>query len=1315
MNWMGGARSRIKAISTEKKQREFFEKRRRSAFLTPSSKSPISVPALSQDLISFHLSQRNLLKKSQVSKPTVVIRQDLNNRAIYDVDLHMNLSKVNLDQPPVSKNGLPKVWKMKQHLTNVNSSQGSIVGSNKRRESLNTSMLEEYQIPSSGTPNAPQQFTKSNDLLNQEIGNASQMFPKSFDEKSRNIPTNGEHGSQSVFVTRVPRFPPETPDIHEAFKKHVYINKMSQPQKDIPVNTNSDEEYKRLQKLLKQSLKKDMLHLKSKHGPLKKSRFLESMNSTLSRKENEMANNPKFSYSDLSKCTFESMPRKVNRNAELEDEVSKTVHSELSDHKSYRDRMHELEEMIAEARHINSKESMSLSDCGVSPIDSTSSSSSSGNNIPVFFQRKRKLGNGSDDHSFTSIKKIKRSISDSKSVGGIADGLVNHHRKIKISDTTVLNSMYAEEIKKSNIIKTIIDSKVHVEDLNPYAAFSENVCGRSFFSGFVTPDFKISQYKKSESSSKKAKNIYAAVHKYKNSSNFRTEEENDFNYSSHSQNTITNSEDRSNGLYKTIVLSPSDITTSDLHNMKYYEAQSSPSNENVKSNYEMVDRSIVDSEFDSKDKDTILSNSTLEKHDIVEKVNEQISVAPKEHNSLVDATNFVNFKKSELDSESIYNNKLLKVDVATSPFLNKMEDKKINFRHISNNENYIDDHGILVNVKIPETISVNCKANSDQKYDIDPKCNEVTKKDINTISQTMEDISNAVNSNTLNNIYPRYFTTRDNNQMGNIKAVMNSVSAADSLCVSPTFSNISTTCTEVLTLNNGYQTKIDSSKIIEKSLTPKINTNSVIECDLSTSEYPSTVPSTPQYSNECQPVLMSYGSVEKPLINVETFSDEELPPTAPTTPIRISYHSKQNKSDTFLLSPEFQTGHNTNISMKKDKQRGLEVCLNNTYNDSLHNNSTPTLLPSMQETINLYIYESLNPLKTPELNNQSSKNDENGSMLIESSYLPNSTDAAKCYTETGSIVNLEVKTYKDADEDPLYLTPVKMDYFHQRENETRTEHLLQTCASKLGLHVKATSDDYEPHPNNPLVNNLNKSPDILSPHFQSNGLPKTPILNKSSFEDVSISDKFHPKLDATPFLLNITAYMKQLSKTKPITVISAQANAACESNAVEKEISCSDIKEFSTQTSDKSTTEFITKTTSEIETFVITSSTESFYKGNEMPLNEERSETVLKVNDIPICEGEQSPLAQESCLKLKNFNFEEESESQSSVLLKEQNFENIPLENVPLYIFNGDKEIVKECVITNVFHKALQVVPEMADAWSQTTEIIYSDFSMQTF
>lgn len=77
MNWVGGARSRIKRNTEEKKQREFFKRKRMEASKDVRSVKSSNTPALSKDLLIFNFLQIKSKRSRVTPKPTQVIKQDL--------------------------------------------------------------------------------------------------------------------------------------------------------------------------------------------------------------------------------------------------------------------------------------------------------------------------------------------------------------------------------------------------------------------------------------------------------------------------------------------------------------------------------------------------------------------------------------------------------------------------------------------------------------------------------------------------------------------------------------------------------------------------------------------------------------------------------------------------------------------------------------------------------------------------------------------------------------------------------------------------------------------------------------------------------------------------------------------------------------------------------------------------------------------------------------------------------------------------------------------------------------------------------------
>ncbi|GFQ66485.1 uncharacterized protein TNCT_13001 [Trichonephila clavata] len=520
MNWMGGARNRVKAMSEKKKQKEFFQAKRRSAVQKSITKDTSTIPALSHDLISFHLVGRNLKRKIPVSKPTQVIKEDLEKRSsLFDIDY----SETPLERNPAFKSkSLPGGWKIKKPKYKSNPEEN---GSDTSKDFQETAVQNDIYT----TENEFQKFLQENGYDNR---NFNIYKPQELNLET-NYPVDSPTYSKSKAAYFYPNESPEknfslpqdlmrTPDIHESFKKYIHLDKMRHLKNGRRDHYNSDFEYSEafVNNALQEAFGKKILHrgTNSDNSTMnrkssKKFKMFKNMNEVLSRHErnkeiNLAAKSSQPTLSELSKCTFSSIPTKVSRDCGqiLRNNDSSDRHSPFQfDSKSYRHRLNELEKMIRKTNIQRQKIQENSADFGYSPQsdrsgeeynfsseffqsppDSTPSSSSSGTSIPAFFQKKK---THRDHHSMnncdiTSYKKV-RSVIDSNCF----DIEVNRKKKIKISNTTVLTPKYSERVNERHSIKYLYDAKSHptkkIDSIK--GDFSKPLFPSSFLNFFPTP------------------------------------------------------------------------------------------------------------------------------------------------------------------------------------------------------------------------------------------------------------------------------------------------------------------------------------------------------------------------------------------------------------------------------------------------------------------------------------------------------------------------------------------------------------------------------------------------------------------------------------------------------------------------------------------------------------------------------------------------------------------------------------------------------------------------------------------------------------
>ncbi|GFT57219.1 uncharacterized protein TNCV_1692261 [Trichonephila clavipes] len=522
MNWMGGARNRVKAMSEKKKQKEFFQAKRRSAVQKSINKETSTIPVLSHDLISFHLVERNLKRKIPVSKPTQVIKEDLEKRSsLFDVDYSETPLESN---PSFKRKNVPGGWKIKKSTYKSNHGENESGTSKDFQETVLQNDIytteKEFQkfLQEKGDNNRNFNLCKPQEL-NLEINYLVDSPTYSKSQADYFCPNESPRKNCSL-----PQDLMQTPDIHESFKKYVHLDKMRQLKNGYRYPYNSDFEYSEafVNNALQEAFEKKNLHRGTtdmdnstmNRISSKKFKMFKNMNEVLSRHErdkeiNLAAKSSQPTLSELSKCTFSSIPTKVSRDCGqiLRNNDSDDRHSPFQfDSKSYRHRLNELEKMIRKTNIQRQKIQENSVDFGYSPQldrsreeynfsseffqfppDSTPSSSSSDASIPAFFQKKK---THRDHHSInncdiTSYKKVRRSVIDSNCF----DIEVNRKKKIKISNTTVLTPKYAERVNERHAIKYLYDAKSYptkkIDSIK--GDFSKPLFPSSFLNFFPTP------------------------------------------------------------------------------------------------------------------------------------------------------------------------------------------------------------------------------------------------------------------------------------------------------------------------------------------------------------------------------------------------------------------------------------------------------------------------------------------------------------------------------------------------------------------------------------------------------------------------------------------------------------------------------------------------------------------------------------------------------------------------------------------------------------------------------------------------------------
>ncbi|KAF8764048.1 hypothetical protein HNY73_022169 [Argiope bruennichi] len=498
---MGGARNRVKGISEKKKQREFFQRQRQNAAQASVIKCSATAPALSHDLISFYLSERNLLKQTSKSKPTQIIKEDLDKRS-------SNIFNIDLSETPLERNAkrkdrnLPQGWKIKIPTEARNSKDKS------------SELYEKFEEFERENGHILEELPKMNEMVNEDKNYAASSITDYMNSERCGSPTSGIHATYLKEMENakdnfsLPSYLKQTPDINEAFKKYVSLEKKRQQRNGFNNHQKPHSEFlfnKDWEKILQKENMNQQNHFGYKTcKSTNKPKYFDNMDAVLSRHavgENLLISsmNSQPTFSELSQYTFSSMPTKVSRHSahSQKNDISAET-SGNSDSKSYRTTIRELEKMIEEANlqddlhdsprfeHINS-EHFSGMDAYQSPLNSASSSSSSGMSIPFFFQKKRKHDeeNSINNCNFT-YKKIKKYITDSKQFD-FEQSVVNHKKKIKISNTTLLTPKRAIKTDEKRSFQYSCDAKSFKTRSSGKGNCNKSLLPSSFLSYFPTP------------------------------------------------------------------------------------------------------------------------------------------------------------------------------------------------------------------------------------------------------------------------------------------------------------------------------------------------------------------------------------------------------------------------------------------------------------------------------------------------------------------------------------------------------------------------------------------------------------------------------------------------------------------------------------------------------------------------------------------------------------------------------------------------------------------------------------------------------------
>ncbi|XP_042897839.1 putative uncharacterized protein DDB_G0282133 [Parasteatoda tepidariorum] len=457
MNWVGGARSRVKAENDKKKQREFFEKQRKKTSSSNVNES-LSVSTLSHDLITFYLKQRNLKKGSVPSKPLKMMKQNLDKRSNSFV-LHatLPLPETPLEDNPVSKNKIMKnSWearnsKFENGIETEMRFNGQI--SLNQAKTHQTSSDSEINIADIyDVENISREYAEkdtpenTNDLVNQsgngvledsffktdrqfmDISNACRDDVADVDQLKRAGKVNDNFRTSSENV----KFSPNKKDTNAFFD--IFLHKTLKE-----INT---------EKPFRSKISQNQNRSK------KKMKILDKMNSYLNNHEkkkkslNAVLHKSKLSYSRISQCTVESMPLKVSRDMGRPSIAEPTY--------DYRRSLDDLETMIENCDLKLKKRNKShvydtfwtahkgdnhdianmSSNVQLSSTDSTSSSSSPST---IFSCAHMNIDPLHPTKYMPSYEMFQASLKQSETLK-VKNGTLSHRKKFKLSNTHLKDS-----------------------------------------------------------------------------------------------------------------------------------------------------------------------------------------------------------------------------------------------------------------------------------------------------------------------------------------------------------------------------------------------------------------------------------------------------------------------------------------------------------------------------------------------------------------------------------------------------------------------------------------------------------------------------------------------------------------------------------------------------------------------------------------------------------------------------------------------------------------------------------------------------------
>ncbi|XP_035210148.1 uncharacterized protein LOC118184558 [Stegodyphus dumicola] len=446
MNWVGGARSRIKAKSEHKKQREFFKKKKLEEAQKAENRNAFAIPALSQDLLTFHFLQRNSQKMHQSAKPVRIIKQDL------DKIVKTSGSSIKIPQtlfyPAISKNN---------HAISYNAQSNTESNTVDLDLLLNNKEYQEDGNPySSAPPSAKRkslQFSNVKEIYENFERKYELDIPKVNYERNDVRPNFIEniqfcetlpHAVTAEFSTK---YDTEESDIDTEFKQYINREKMyGTIENNFQESDGSGSSWRNEGNNNFDNTR----GMSSKYRLKKQYQILKNINSMLNKDEICVSSvKSKLTFSEKSKCSFLSTPYAIHgNNAQSPYNVKQAQN--YSDIYSLRGNVLEPSEFSDSSE---SKDEFYF-DPKFNVNSSADSSSSSSTNTPIIphdkeiYKHFRKECVKNFDISPETFKRIKHSLKGTEHIGN-ANAVINHKCKIRISDKTTLKSQRSREEKVS--------------------------------------------------------------------------------------------------------------------------------------------------------------------------------------------------------------------------------------------------------------------------------------------------------------------------------------------------------------------------------------------------------------------------------------------------------------------------------------------------------------------------------------------------------------------------------------------------------------------------------------------------------------------------------------------------------------------------------------------------------------------------------------------------------------------------------------------------------------------------------------------------